>query len=82
MLNRTILAALGAVALGAAMLSPVAAFAAAASPSVTIRSMPNAGVNLQAKPPTINSKLIIKFNCYYVRERNELGVWVTVRKCG
>jgi hypothetical protein len=82
MLNRTMIATLAAAVIGAAILSPVSAFARIAGPSVTVRTMPNVGVNVQAKPPMINSKFKIKFNCYYTRQRNELGIWVNVRICG
>lgn len=82
MSNKTIIAAAAIAVLGAVALAPVTASARIAGPSVSTNNVPSIGIRAQATPPRIKSDLKIKFNCYYSRQRNELGIWVTVRTCG
>ena len=75
-----------------ASITLAAAAAAAVSVSAAQAGMNNLNVNTALSPrvtPSIPDVKVrphmidarIKLHCYYIRERNELGVWVTRRHC-
>jgi len=76
MLMKAILIALGTAA--AAMVSIPAAQAGMNTINLATPRMPNPpGITM--RPQMIDAR--IKLHCYFTRERNELGVWVTRRHC-
>jgi hypothetical protein len=72
-------AAVAAVAM--TMIASAPAAAKAGGPRIG-KTPAGPGISVQAEQPRITPKVKIKFNCYYTRQRNELGVWVTRRICG
>ncbi|MGQ0686151.1 hypothetical protein [Bradyrhizobium sp.] len=48
------------------------------SPGLSPRATPSIP-DVKVRPLMIDAR--IKLHCYYTRERNELGVWVTRRHC-
>ena len=48
------------------------------SPALSPRVTPSIP-DVKVRPIMIDAR--IKLHCYYTRERNELGVWVTRRHC-
>ena len=83
MSRNALIAAAAFAAVAAISLAPAPVAAKSGGPTVNNNSVtPIGSVNVQATQPRIAPKVKIKFNCYYSRQRNELGVWVTVRICG